>query len=190
MTDEFKNPIIIISGVAGSGKGSVWRILRDYPDKFGISVSHTSRALRKGDVVDEDYHFISEQEFDKAVENNEFLEWEQVHFDKYGTKKADFEAIIAKGLIPVMELDVNGTKKIKKLYPNNLCIFVTTPTIEDAMKRLKKRGSEDKKALEKRIYRYKMEMACAKNYDHIIVNDNLEHAQQELLTILRDSCLM
>ena len=181
---NLKDKIIIISGVAGSGKGSVWSVLRNYPDKFGISISYTTRSKREGETDGVDYHFISEQEFDQAFKNNEFLEWENVHFDKYGTKKADFDEIISGGRIPVLELDVKGTVEVKKIYPNNLCIFITTPIMEDAMERLKKRGTETAETLNKRISRYKMEVAYAKDYDYIIVNDDLKRAQQELLAII------
>ena len=182
--EKFNNKIIIISGVAGSGKGSVWSVLRKYPEKFCISISYTSRKPREGEINGFDYNFISEKEFDQAVKNNEFLEWEQVHLDKYGTKKFDFEQIIASDKIPILELDVNGEKQILKKYDNIISIFITTPSTEEAMERLKLRGSEDRKSYEKRVSRYKMEMECAKNYDHIIVNDNLDRAQKELLTIL------
>lgn len=182
--DKTSNKIIIISGVAGSGKDSVFSILKKYPDKFCYSVSYTSRGQREGEVEGIDYHFISEKEFDRAVKNNEFLEWEQVHFDKYGTKEQDFEKIISGGKTPVLILDVKGMSSFKKKYDHIISIFIVAPTIEDAMKRLKKRGSETEKTLKKRISRYKMEMACAKNYDHIIVNNNLERAQRELLEII------
>lgn len=184
MVSKNPKPILIISGVAGSGKGSVCGILKKYPDKYGFSISYTTRAAREGEVNGVDYHFISEKEFDQAVKNNQFLEWEQVHFDKYGTKKLDFDNIIASDKIPILEVDVNGMGNIKKKYENIISIFITAPTMEDAMDRLKNRGTENAKSLKKRISRYKMEMSCAKNYSHIIVNDDLGRAQQELLDIV------
>jgi len=183
--DKLQNKIIIISGVAGSGKGSVWSILKKYPEKYCYSVSYTSRKKRKGEIEGIDYHFINEKEFDQAVKNNEFLEWEQVHFDKYGTKADDFNKIISSGKIPVLILDVKGMLSIKKKYDHVISIFIVAPTIEEAMSRLKKRGSETEETLKKRISRYKMEMAYAKDYDYVIVNDNLERAQKELLSIIK-----
>lgn len=176
--------IIAISGVAGSGKGSVWRVLKNYPDKFGISVSYTTRKRREGETDGREYHFVSDEEFDFAVKSDEFLEWEQVHLDRYGTKKDDFERIMASSKTPVLEIDVKGVKDIKKRFDNVLTIFITAPSLEVAMERLKKRGTEDKKSFEKRIARYHSEMEYAKNYDHIIINDNLERAQKELLGII------
>jgi len=184
MAVKLEKPIIIISGVAGSGKGSVWSILKKYPDKFGISISYITRVPREDEADGLDYNFISEKEFNEAVKNGEFLEWEQVHFDKYGTKKKDFDQIIAGGKIAVLELDVKGMAHIKKKYDNIISFFITTPTMDDAMKRLKLRRTEDAKSLKKRISRYKMEMSYAKNYDHIIVNDSLERAQKEILDYL------
>lgn len=178
--------IIAISGVAGSGKGSVWKILKKYPEKFAFSVSYTTRELREGEVEGREYHFISDEEFDLAVKNGQFLEWEQVHLDKYGTKKKDFEALIKSGKIPVLEIDVLGVKNIKEKFGNVFSIFITTPSLEAAMKRLKKRGTEDQKSFNKRITRYHFETKRAKEYDHTIINDNLERARKELLRIVNN----
>ena len=184
--DISKNKIIIISGVAGSGKDSVFSVLKKYPKKYCYSVSYTSRKPREGEVNGADYQFISQREFDIAIEKNQFLEWEQVHFDKYGTKKYDFEKIISSGKIPVLILDVKGMMSFKKKYDNVISIFIVAPTIEEAMRRLKKRNTETEKTLKKRISRYKMEMSCAKDYDYIIVNDDLERTQKELLSVIEN----
>jgi len=178
--------IIVISGVAGSGKDSVFSILKKYPKKYCYSVSYTSRKPRVGEVNGVDYNFVSQREFDIAIEKNQFLEWEQVHFDKYGTKKYDFEKIISSGKIPVLILDVKGMMSFKKKYDNVISIFIVAPTIEEAMRRLKKRNTETEKTLKKRISRYKMEMSCAKDYDYIIVNDDLERTQKELLSVIEN----
>lgn len=180
-----KKTIIAISGVAGSGKGSVWKVLRNYPEKFAISTSYTTREPREGEVEGGEYHFISDQEFDLAVKNNEFLEWEQVHLDRYGTKRKDFEKLIYSGKNPVLEIDVKGVKNIRKRYNNIFTVFITAPSLKVAVSRLKKRGTENEKSLNKRISRYNLEMKYAKDYDSIIVNDDLERARKELIEILK-----
>jgi guanylate kinase len=180
--------IIAVSGVAGSGKGSVWGILKEYPEKFCFSVSYTSRAKREGEVDDREYRFITGAEFDKAIDGGEFLEWENVHLDKYGTKKKDFEELLSSGKIVMIEIDVKGAKNLLNKFENVLTIFITTPNLESAMERLEKRGTENKKSLEKRISRYNFEMEFAKEYDYIIVNDDLGRAQKELLEIVNREC--
>lgn len=178
MISILNKKIIAISGVAGSGKGSVWGILKNYPEKFAISVSYTTREPREGEINGREYHFVSDQEFDLAVKNGEFLEWEQVHLDKYGTKKKDFENLISSGKTPVLEIDVKGVKNIRGKFDNVFSVFIIAPSLEVAMERLRKRGTEDQKSFKKRITRYNFEIKYAKDYDCIIVNDNLNRAQK------------
>lgn len=175
---------IIISGVAGSGKSSVVAKLKEYEDKFAFSVSYTTRKPRPGESDGVDYHFISAEEFDNGVRNNEFLEWEGVHTDKYGTKRADFEQIMHDGKNPVMTIDVKGAENIKKIYKNALLIFITPPTLEEALRRLQTRGAETTEEIAVRVSRYNLEMSYKDKYDYIIVNDVLAEAKSKMLSII------
>ena len=175
---------IIISGVAGSVKSSVVAKLKEYEDKFAFSVSYTTRKPRPGESDGVDYHFISAEEFDNGVRNNEFLEWEGVHTDKYGTKRADFEQIMHDGKNPVMTIDVKGAENIKKIYKNALLIFITPPTLEEALRRLQTRGAETTEEIAVRVSRYNLEMSYKDKYDYIIVNDVLAEAKSKMLSII------
>jgi guanylate kinase len=175
---------LIISGVAGSGKSSVVAKLKEYADKFAFSVSYTTRRPRSGEVEGADYNFISNEEFEAAIQRGEFLEWENVHTDRYGTKKADFEQIMYEGKIPVMTIDVKGAENIKKMYKNALLIFIIPPTLEEALKRVQKRGSETAEEIAVRVARFNLESSYKDKYDYTVVNDVLETAQNRLVEIV------
>lgn len=177
------NLILIYSGVAAAGKGSVSACLKNQPEKFSYSVSYTTRSPRPGDK-DGDYHFVTEEEFNLKIKAGDFLEWEEVHGYKYGTAKKDFDAILASGKIPVLELDVKGMENLKKRYRGVISIFIIPPSVEIATERLKSRASESKEEQEKRISRYNLELSYKDKYDHLLINDDLERAQKELLEIV------
>jgi len=178
--------ILVLSGVSGSGKGTLWRFLKDMPEEFANVISYTTRnTIRPNEVDGVDYHFVTLAEFDQAIENDEFIEWENVHQYKYGRKKADFEAALNSGKIPVLELDVKGMVKFQRLFPNQVVsIFVTPPTIEETINRLRLRGTETEAEIELRRERYEMEHSYRDQYDHILINDDLENAKRELLDII------
>lgn len=178
------NIILAILGVAGAGKGSVSSILRKYPETFGFSVSYVNRAPRPDETPGVEYNFVSDAEFDEKVKKGEFLEWEHVHDNKYGTGKADFDGLLESGKIPVLEVDVKGLKNLKKKYNNIVSFFIIPPSVEIAMERLKKRRTETEEQIALRVSRYQMEMEEGKKCDHIIINDDLARAQNELLNII------
>ncbi len=178
-----KTPIIAISGVSGAGKGSVCACLK-LNDKIEFSISYTTRSKRPGEENGREYQFISNSEFDNAVKNGEFLEWEEVHHDKYGTKKKDLENILAEGKIALLDIEYKGVGNVKKLFSNVITVFITVPSAEVAMERLKNRGTETKSEIDLRIKRYAEEMSHEKDYDHVIVNDDLKQAQDELIKIV------
>jgi len=175
--------ILLISGVAGAGKKAVAEVLRQYPKTFGFSVSYTTRSPRPGEVEGVDYHFISEAEFDQAIRNKEFLEYENVHGDKYGTKEADLQKLIDTSIVPVVEIDVKGYSNLKKKYRNIVSIFVTPPSLEEAMERLSGRATETSDDQAIRVSRYEMEIGHRNLYDYQIINGDLEVARRQLKQI-------
>lgn len=185
MKVDLENKLIIaISGVGGAGKNSVMEIFKKYPDKFSFFVSYTDRSQREDDIPGETYHFINKEEFSKAIENDEFMEWEAVRGEyRYGRKKEDLEKIIQSGRTPVMQIDVKGVVKFKKDY-NILSFFIVPPSKEEAMARMRKRGTDSEEAIQNRIERYDLEMSYKDQYDYVIINDDLEKAQQEILKIV------
>lgn len=179
-----QNYIFAISGPSASGKGSVWAPLKNNPDDFCISVSHTTRPPRQHDIHGKDYHFVSDEVFDAIIESSDFLEWEKVHQHRYGTKKSDFLQLLNSGKKVIIEIDVNGAETLKKMFTKVVTIFITPSDISEAERRLRLRNTEDEESMKIRRQRYEMELAKSKQYDHVVINDNLVDAQRELQKIV------
>lgn len=174
--------IIVISGPSGSGKNSVVDALRKLPNRFIFSISCTTRKeIRPGEVDGKDYFFLSDEEFDKTIKEDGFLEWQPIHQYRYGTRKKDFDRLRASGKHVVMVIDVKGMVNVKKMYKNVLTFFVIPPSLEELENRLNQRRTEDPESLRIRKARYLEELSYRDQYDYVIVNDNLETAQLELL---------
>lgn len=181
-----KNPpfIVAISGVGGAGKDSILGVFKKYPKHFAFFVSYTDRPPRDDETPGETYHYISKEEFTHSVLKHEFLEWEQTRGEyRYGRKKADFKTILHSGLIPVMNIDVLGLQKFKKIF-KTLSFFIIPPSIEEAQARLTKRGTDSAEGIQHRLERYNLEMSYKAKYDHVVINDNLEKARAEVMEII------
>ncbi len=177
--------VLIISGVAGSGKDSLIEVLWSHPDLFEVAVSYTDRPIRPGEIDGKNYHFISRGEFDDSIKEKEFIEWEQVRGEfRYGRKKADLKKAFLTKKTVVMSVDVLGFAKFKKMY-DTASVFIIPPSPEEAIARLKKRGNDTAEGLQNRIDRYTLELSYKDKYDHIIINDDLAAAQKELLAIAK-----
>ena len=175
--------VLIISGVAGSGKDSLIEELWRHPDLFEIAVSYTDRPIRPGEVDGKNYHYNTSSEFDSGIAKGEFIEWEKVRGSyRYGRKKADLKKAFKNGKTVVMSAEPLGFIKFKKMY-DVASVFITPPSLEEAIIRLKKRGNDTHEGLKNRIDRYALELSYKDKYDHIIINDDLEQARKELLLI-------
>ena len=173
--------IIVISAPSGSGKTTLCVELQRRKPHIKFSVSCTTRPKRKYEVDGVNYHFLSDQEFTKKVENNEFVEYENVHGYYYGTLRKTLEDALAKQEMVLFDVDVNGAMAIKSNYPDNTCtIFILPPSIDDLKKRLIQRGSETEERIDKRLERTAQEMEYKDKFDVCIINDNLAIAAEEL----------
>ncbi len=182
-TMEFNGKLIVFSGPSGSGKTSIVKaLLSKYPDLFGFSISATTRPKRENEIDGKDYYFISKDEFKRKIENNEFIEWEEVYEGLfYGTLKSEITRLHEQKKHVLFDIDVEGGLNIKKLYGEKaLTIFVMPPSIEDLENRLKQRKTESEESLKKRIGKAKQEIEKAKFFDVVIVNQNLESAVNEV----------
>lgn len=170
--------LLIFSAPSGSGKTTIVRRLLAKYSNLEFSVSACSRAMRNGEVHGHDYYFLTPEEFRRKIDSNEFVEWEEVYPGSYyGTLKSELERIWAKGNHVVFDVDVKGGVNIKKIFGSKaLSIFIMPPSIEELQKRLELRGTETPESLAKRVGKAKEEMEYAKDFDSIIINDNLEKA--------------
>lgn len=181
-----KGKLIILSAPSGSGKSTIIsQILnRGLPVEF--SVSATSRPPRGQEKEGIEYYFLTPEEFKKKINGNLFLEYEEVYPDRfYGTFKSEVENKLKNGKNVILDVDVAGGLNIKKQYGKEaLLIFIQPPSIEELQKRLEKRGTETPEVIKDRISKATYELSLASQYDTVIINNNLEQAIEETLTII------
>ena len=178
--------LIVISAPSGAGKTSiVHHLLKEIPN-LSFSVSACSREARTKEIDGKDYHFLGVDEFKKKIEENEFLEWEEVYENQYyGTLKSEVGRIWDEGKTVIFDLDVIGGLNIKKQYPKEcLSVFIMPPSIEALRKRLSGRSSESDEMLEKRLNKAKEEISSNQEFDSVILNDDFEIACKEIKQLI------
>ncbi len=178
--------IIAVSAPSGTGKTTiVKKILSDFPELV-FSVSATTRKKREYETEGVDYFFIQEEEFKAKIEKGEFIEWEKFYDYYYGTYKSYIEENISRGKSVIVEIDVNGALQLKKLYPDSVLIFIYPPSLDELVRRLTNRQTENETDLKKRIERAKMELSLKDKFDYFIENDDLEKAISETESLIKE----
>lgn len=177
--------VIVIVAPSGAGKTTIaQRLLREY-QKIQFSVSATTRERRKDEKHGEDYYFLSEQEFDQKIKNQEFLEWEHYSGNRYGTLRSEVDKLVESGYFPLLDIEVKGALNVQRLYNSRaISIFIKPPSLAELKNRLSKRGSETESSLQQRIKRAEVEIKYADRFDYSVVNDNLEEAYTEVKNII------
>lgn len=173
--------ILILTAPSGAGKTTVVRhLMRHFPD-LGFSVSATTRPARPGEIDGKDYYFLEPDEFAQRITRGEFVEWEEVYPGRYyGTLRSEIDRLWATGKTIVFDIEVKGATNLKKFYPeNSLAIFVSPPSKEVLLERLRNRSTEDEESLKVRFQRSSEELAYTNNFDRVLVNDVLETALNE-----------
>jgi guanylate kinase len=183
-----KEKAIIVSAPSGAGKTTIVRHLLAVIPFLEFSVSACSRPKREGETNGRDYYFVSVEEFRKKIENNEFVEWEEVYPGSYyGTLKSELLRIWEKGCFPVFDVDVIGGLNLKKYFgEKGLAVCIKPPSISALKERLQKRGTETEESFRKRVGKAENELTFAEKFDIIIVNDQLEHACAEAVRIVNE----
>lgn len=175
---------IVLSGPSGAGKSTLLkRLFTEFPNKFGFSVSSTTRSPRPGEVDGKDYNFVSVETFKNMISEDKFVEWAQFSGNYYGTTVASVKKVIESGKTCILDIDMQGVKSVK--YKTDLdarFLFVAPPSLEDLEKRLTGRGTETAESISKRLAAAKAEMEYAQTgaHDRILVNDDLDRAYKEL----------
>ena len=179
--------IIIISAPSGAGKTSIVQYLLKKTSNIQFSISACSREKRSNEIDGKDYYFLEDEQFQKKIKENAFLEWEEVYPNQfYGTLKKEVERLWSKGNVVIFDLDVLGAINIKRLYPNDsLSIFIMPPSVEILRERLIKRGSESEKTLKNRIAKAKKEISKSHEFDEIVLNNDFQRACKEALRIVK-----
>jgi len=178
--------LVIISAPSGAGKTTIVKHLLDSGLKLSFSISATTRPLRGNERDGEDYFFLSVPEFRKKIENNEFVEWEEVYKDHlYGTLKSELERIWANGYNVLFDVDVKGGITLKnKFGKDSIAIFVMPPSVEELENRLVKRATDTPETIRIRVEKAREEMALADQFDTVIVNHQLDKAKEEASKIV------
>ena len=174
---------IVVSGPSGVGKGTICNILMKEM-RAEYSVSFTTREKRVGEIDGVNYNFISKEEFEKQINDGKFLEYNIYNGNYYGTSKDFVMEKINKGINIFSEIDVNGAKNIKKIFPDALLIYIAPPSIDELRKRLINRGTESIDKIEERLKIAEEELKQVSFYDNVIVNDNLDDATNEFRKII------
>ncbi len=182
--------MIIVSAPSGSGKSTIvnW-LMKEHPElHLNFSISCTSRAPRGTEKNGVEYFFLTPEEFKEKIQNNEFLEYEEVYENRfYGTLKQQVENQREAGQNVVFDVDVKGGVNIKKYYGDDaMSLFIQPPSVEELRRRLEHRGTDAPEAIEERLAKAAYEMTFAPQFDHVVVNDDLETAKQETLKLVQD----
>ena len=175
--------LFIVSGPSGSGKSTLCKALVDLIPNLNFSVSYTTRAPRKGETAGKDYNFVSAENFKEMIAAGEFAEWAEVFGYLYGTPRSSIEQALKQVTDLLFDIDCQGAKQLKKIYPQAVTVFILPPSTAELEKRLGKRETDSSKDIQKRLERSREEMNQAKDYMYIIINDIFAQALQTLHSI-------
>ena len=179
-----KGRLFVISGPSGVGKGTLVSNVLSRRDGTWVAVSATTRSPREGEVDGVSYYFLSDEEFDRKVAEDDFLEWASVHDKRYGTLKSVVEEKLAEGIDVILEIDPQGAFKVRDKIPEAFLIFVQPPNFEELERRLVGRGTETSEQVERRLQTARLELEQEPCYNVSLVNDDIERATRELMSIL------
>lgn len=179
-----ENLIIVVSAPSGVGKTTVIQYLMKQRDNLALSVSATTRAPRCGEKDGVDYYFLSNEEFEEKIKNNEFVEYARVHDDLYGTLYSEINRHLNSEKDLILELDIQGMRSIKNKFPQAVTIFMLPPSLKEMEFRLKNRGTESEEKIQKRLKRAFEEMKVRSEFDYTIVNYEVEQSAKDLNAII------
>ena len=181
---DYPGNLYVVAAPSGTGKSSLVKALLEVDSRMELSVSHTTRAPRGQEVHGREYYFTSHEEFDRMVEADAFVEWAQVHGNRYGTSRKTIEDKIAAGADIVLEIDFQGAVQIKDQFPNAVLIFILPPSWEELRSRLERRAEDSAEVIELRLQNAASEMMHAREFDFVIINELFERALFDLKAIV------
>ncbi len=183
-----KGKIVIISGPSGVGKSTICKEVVKRLDNVCLSISVTTRPMAEAEVDGQDYWFLSQQQFRKRINEGSLLEYAEVFGHLYGTPKDKVEVALGAGKTIILEIDVQGAREVKSVCPDAVMVFIFPPTEKELAQRIKNRGREGMEAVEERLEGADTEFAAAwQYYEHMVVNDDLEHAVKEVIQIIKQN---
>jgi len=178
-------PLVVLSGPSGAGKSTVLRrLVAESGLRLHVSVSATTRPPRQGEVDGKDYYFWSRERFDEEKKSGAFLEWAEVYGRAYGTLRREVEPYRRQGIGVILDIDVNGARQVRRLCPEVVSIFLRASCMEAYEERLRQRGTENEETIQRRLAGGLRELAHVAEYDHQVVNDDLDSAVARLRDII------
>lgn len=179
--------LTVVSGFAGSGKGTVMKKLITEHDNYALSVSATSRAPRPGEEEGVSYFFRTREQFEEMIRSDALLEYAEYVGNYYGTPKDFVFSKMDEGKDVILEIELQGAMQIKKKYPDTLLIFLTAPSAKELYDRLKGRGTETDEVIARRMKRASEEVLSIKDYDYLVINDNIDDCTERVHEIIRNA---
>jgi len=177
--------LIIVSAPSGTGKGAIIKKLIEKDDNIKYSISCTTREPRKNEVDNVNYFFVNRENFEKMIISKQLIEWDEYIGNYYGTPKKYIEKMTDKGKDVILEITVEGAVNVKELWEDAVMIFLLPPSLKELKRRIVGRNTEAENIIEKRMNKAKHELEYVSDYEYVVINDNLEHATNEVLGIIR-----
>jgi guanylate kinase len=183
---DSKGILIVVSGFSGAGKGTLMKeLLKNYPGQYTLSISATTRQPRDGEAHGREYFFITKEEFEKMIAEDQLIEYARYVDNYYGTPSAYVEQKLEEGKDVILEIEIQGAMKVKEAFPETVLLFVTPPTACELKNRLTGRGTESEAVIDSRLRRAVEEADGMDRYDYLVVNDDLEICTRELHDIIQ-----
>jgi guanylate kinase len=181
-----KSRLVVLAGPTAVGKGTVAAYVRSHFPDVWLSVSMTTRKPRPREIDGKHYHFVDDAQFERMREAGEFLEWAVVHGRaKYGTPRGPVDEALAAGRLALLEIDLQGARQVREQIPEALFVFLAPPSWEELVRRLVGRGTESEQERQVRLTTARQELAAQTEFDVTIVNDNVQRASEELVSLIR-----
>jgi guanylate kinase len=184
MKMQYPGNLFVVAAPSGAGKSSLVKALMELDARVMPSISHTTRAPRGQEVHGREYYFVSNDTFDHMVAQDAFVEWAQVHGNRYGTSKAAIEQRMSQGVDVLLEIDYQGALQVKRLFPTAVLMFILPPSWTELRSRLERRAEDSAEVIEVRLRNAAEEMAQAKNFDFVIINELFERALFDLKAVV------
>ena len=179
-----KGILLVVSGFSGAGKGTLLQKLLEKYDSYVLSISATTRNPREGERDGREYFFRSKEEFEAMIEAGDLIEYACYVGNYYGTPRAYVEEQLAQGKDVILEIEIQGARKIKERYPDSVLLFLSPPSAEELKRRLISRGTESMEVVENRLSRAAQEAQGMEDYDYFVINDNLEDCVRQVHQII------